>query len=195
MLSKICIVPLDILNGYAYVEYFPSNTFGNQVKLYNVFTTAKLNYEQLMLENPIEMVPRILMNGEGRTRKYKDLLKWDKIGEREIPNKESYIMYKSGCSNQLDDLKDWSLHEHWIIFDDINFKKKLRHVKPEQYSTIKHLPIWTHYNYIGVTEKIAMYWAKQKDISLDELFDDQIKKSPTTKKIYMEVINSVRFIT
>ena len=113
MKSTLCIVPMRKIKGFAYVDYFPSNTFGSQVRLFNVFSYSKLSATEFQKMHSVEMVPRILLNGVPRLRKYKDLYKWFKLDEYELDHDISVIKYKSGPSNKLSHVEDWSKCDPW----------------------------------------------------------------------------------
>ena len=191
MKSILCIVPMRKMQGYAYVDYFPSNTFGNQVRLFNVFSQTKLTFEEFKKLDSVEMVPRFLMNGNARLRKYKELYKWEKLQEYDIGYEKSLIKFRSGIPSKLERLADWLGLDTWYTFDDNNFnvKTEWEHTENSQ-AALKRMPIWTHYNYIGVTDRIEMYWALKRNQSIKDLFKEELKTSIPTKLNYHIVLNS-----
>lgn len=186
--SKIYAIPLPKLDGYGYVKIKKHNIFGMQVNVFDVFSKELISLDELYKSTSDYLVYSMTMNGEPRTRKFKQTLVWKYLGEDESSKSTEIITYKSGSMNELAYLEDWNNYTHWSLFTRLEKKNQYSGA----YHNIRHLPIWLHSNYISISNRIEIFWGKKLNFDIEELFSHEISET-LFYKFYLREVNNTPF--
>ena len=182
--AKIYRIPLMKLNGFAYVCVYPDENFGDQVIVYDMFSKTPKSYSEVDFKS--EFCYRLLINGRPKIKNTEGGVFWDLLKNVDSSNLNINTVWKSAASSFLERSSEWSGFQYWTIFSKLKDKGNRDF---DGYDEIKDYPIWIHSNYIGITARIEMFWAKKLKIDVELLYEKEIRGSSTYRLYYNEMMN------